>query len=534
MSGGQNQWPVVSDGPSMATAVPVGLGVARRHPVMLAAVFAGIALLAVLIGTLVPKKYTASTSILVEHGNILEPLMEGRAVSTNVSNRAMMARDVAFSRKVMNEILEAGGWLADNPSPIEKDRLIEQIKSRTTINTPIPAANAKTPVIGNLIQVSYHDADPRRAYLVTKRFGELIIRESLSNKERESRAAFEFIDGQVQQYHAKLAQAEARLEDYRIANPDAREGVETDVTSRIAELRRLVDSARMDLIDSGSEVAALQSQLSGESEISAITSRSGQIRARLAELNAQREQLLLTYTDQYPDVVRINHQIDDLQKELSGSRRSARSSMAGSPIALEASATMNPLYTELRSRLAAARQRQAASASRVSTGQSLLSEEMARSTRIASSERSLSELTRDYEVNRDLYQDLLKRRENARVSMDLDAKREGLAFRVQEPAQMPLRPSGLRMMHFAVAGLMLALIAPLLLVVGYVKMDPRVRTPLQIERVAGLPVIGAIPHYSTRAQRVRGARRMAFASLMVLSVPVVFGLILAIKLANPS
>ena len=42
---------------------------------------------------------------------------------------------------------------------------------------------------------------------------------------------------------------------------------------------------------------------------------------------------------------------------------------------------------------------------------------------------------------------------------------------------MPLRPSGLRLMHFAVAGLALALLAPLLLVAGYVKMDPRVRTP---------------------------------------------------------
>ena len=47
-------------------------------------------------------------------------------------------------------------------------------------------------------------------------------------------------------------------------------------------------------------------------------------------------------------------------------------------------------------------------------------------------------------------------------------------------------------------------------------------------------MIGAIPHYSTRSQRVRGARKMALASLMVLSVPLVFGLILAIKLANPS
>jgi polysaccharide chain length determinant protein (PEP-CTERM system associated) len=348
----QGHWPVPSDGPSVATVVPVAVGVARRRPVLLASVFAGIALLAVLLGLFVPKKYTAATSILVENGNIIEPLMEGRAVSTSVANRAMMARDVAFSRRVMNDILKTGGWMAEHPNALEQDRLIEQIKSRTTISTPMPAANAKTPVMGNLIQVSYYDSDPKRAYLVTKRFGELIIEESLANKERESRAAFEFIDGQVEQYHAKLAQAEAKLEDYRIANPDAREGVTGDVTSRIAELRRLVDTARMDMIDSGSEVAALQSQLSGESEISAVNSRSSQIRARLAELNAQRQQLLLTYTDQYPDVVRINHQINDLEQEMRGARTSASSRMAGSPIAIEASATMNPLYTELRSRLA--------------------------------------------------------------------------------------------------------------------------------------------------------------------------------------
>ena len=65
---------------------------AKRRPVLLASVFAAIALLALVIGLLVPKKYTASTSILVEHGNIIEPLMEGRAVSTSVANRAMMAR----------------------------------------------------------------------------------------------------------------------------------------------------------------------------------------------------------------------------------------------------------------------------------------------------------------------------------------------------------------------------------------------------------------------------------------------------------
>src|SRR5690606_37829446 len=144
--------------------------------------------------------------------------------------------------------------------------------------------------------------------------------------------------------------------------------------------------------------------------------------ARLVDMQAQRDQLLLNYTAQHPDVVRLEHQMRDLEDDLGreDTRRQAR--IAGSTSGLEGSATLNPLYGELRSKLSEARSRSAAVASRVATGEALLQQELDRSKRIAASESSLAELTRDYEVNRDLYQDLLKRRENARVSMNLDAE----------------------------------------------------------------------------------------------------------------
>ena len=59
----------------------------------------------------------------------------------------------------------------------------------------------------------------------------------------------------------------------------------------------------------------------------------------------------------------------------------------------------------------------------MSIAESMLNEELHRSGRIADSESALAELTRDYEVNRDIYQDLLRRRENARVSMELDREK---------------------------------------------------------------------------------------------------------------
>jgi polysaccharide chain length determinant protein (PEP-CTERM system associated) len=504
--------------PPIIAQVPVLREELRRRPVMLASIFAAIALTALVLGSLIPKKFSSSTTILVEESNIIQPLMEGRAVPTGIADRAGISREVAFSRRVMQEILKVGGWLADNPTPLQQDKLIEKIITRTDISNPR----------ANLIQITYTDPSAERAFLVTRRFAELVIEESLATKERESRAAYEFIDQQVRQYHDKLTDAEAKLEHYRNANPDARPGVEADVNARIGELRRQVETAKIELIDLRSEEAALQAQLSGESEISAVNTIASSYRARLIELQAERDRLMLQFTDQHPDVVRTQHQIRDLEEAL---RRETerRESGAGQPGTINASSEFNPLYGELKSKLAQAQRRTAATASRIATAEGMLANELSRSSGIAASESALAELTRDYEVNRDLYQDLLKRRENARVSMNLDAERRGLSFRIQEPAALPLRPAGLRLLYVAIAGLVLAAAVPLLLLFGLVKFDPRVRSPAQVEKLAGLPLLGAIPRYPTRAARARSFRRFALASSIFMTVPLVYGATLALK-----
>ncbi|UNK50263.1 hypothetical protein MNR01_04305 [Lysobacter sp. S4-A87] len=505
---------------AVAALVPVAFEESRRHPVLLASVFTVIALAALLFGLLLPKKYNSATTILIEESNIIKPLMEGRAVPTGVVSRAGITREVAFSAKVMNEILKTGGWLAKNPSPLQKEQLIEQITSRTVISNPRE----------NLIRISYTDTSAERAHDVTKRFAEMIMQESLATKERESRDAYEFIDSQVRQYHAKLTDAETKLENYRKSNPDARPGIDGDVNSRIGELRRMVDTSRMELMDLDSQGNALQSQLSGENEINVVQTRSGQVMAQMAELENERSRLLMNYTEQHPDVVRVQHQLRDLEEQLrqDDARQDARK--IGAPTSLDGVASFNPLYGELKSKYAENRRQSAAVSSRIATSQHLLDQELGRSRHIAASESTLAELSRDYEVNRELYQDLLKRRENARVSMSLDSEQRGLSFRIQEPASYPLRGVGLRLVHVAGAGLGAAALAPLFLLIGFVRLDPRVRSPHQIETVAALPVIGSVPRYQTTPARRQGNRRFVIAAMIALLVPLIYGLTLALKL----
>jgi polysaccharide chain length determinant protein (PEP-CTERM system associated) len=501
------------DSRSPLALLPVALKEMRRRPVLLASIFAGIALAGLGVGLMLPKKYVSSTSILVEEGNIISPLMEGRAVATSNRDRASILKEVAFSKKVMADILATGGWMDSKPSALDQDRLSEKIIGRTSISNPRP----------NLISISYNDSDAQRAYQVTKRFGELLISESLAAKARESRQAYDFINSQVAEYHQKLQSSETQLEQFRTANPDARPGLEGDTASRISQLRSIVDAGRMELIELRSQESALRAQLSGENDVTLSNSRGTQYRQRLLELQAQRDQLLMNYTEQHPDVVRLQHQINDVQEDLR--REQSRPRLAG-----ESDAQFNPLYGELRSKQAEASRRAAATASRVSMAEGLLAKEEARSNRIASSESKTAELNRDYQVDRDIYQDLLKRRENARVSMNLDAEGKSMSFRLQEPASVPLRPSGLRVSHVAMIGLVLAVVLPLLVLFALVRLDPRVRTALQIEREAGLPVLGTMPAYLSAPQRQAARRRMLAAAAVLASVPVLYALVFVLKL----
>ncbi|MGF6496033.1 polysaccharide chain length determinant protein (PEP-CTERM system associated) [Luteibacter sp. 621] len=500
-----------------AGMLPALLGEARRRRLTMGMVFAAIALVALVVGTLWPKKYEASVTILAQESSIITPLMEGAAAATGNKNRAGIARDVIFSQDVLDRVLKTGGWAASNPTPIERDKIIEGIKARTKI------ANSRD----NLITISYFDSDPRRAFEVTRAFGQLFISESLASKQRESREAYEFINSQVEAYRTKLTDAEDKLKAYRDANADARPGSETDTNSRISQLRSQIESNRMDYMQKVSQASALSSQLNGESEVNAVQTVGGVYQTQLADLQGQLDKLLLNYTDDYPDVIRLRHQIEDVRRQMA-SADATRAVGGGTPV--DHTVAMNPVYQQMRIQLAQTRADAAASSARVGASESMLQAELERSKRIANSENVVAELTRDYNVNRDVYQDLLKRRENARVSMNLDAEQRGLTFLVQNPAVMPLVPSGLRFMHFGLAGLALALAVPLGLLFMVARFDPRVRSVAQLERATGFPVLATVPFYPTPRDRRRSHVQNMMLGMIVLGVGMVYLLVIWLRL----
>ncbi len=467
------------------------------HRRLLVAMFCVVSLGVLIVGLFWPKQYQSSTTILVEESNIIQPLMEGRAVPTQVRDRAQQARDLIFSRSVLLRVLDEAGWMNADTPPLEQERLMELLKRRTTVD------NSGT----NLIRIAFKDPDPERAQRTVEVMGRLFIEDSMRRKSEESRRAYDFIDQQVQEYLTRLNRIEAQLKEFRSRNAGLEATAAGEASARITTLRRQIEDTELALAEERIRRKSLEKQLSGEAGVSASISREGQYRSQIAELNSQLDGLLLKYTETHPDVVRLRHQIADLQAQIERERvrreEGKRRARTRGETYVDDNVTLSPLYQRLRTQLSQSKTQIATLETRLKRYRKSLEEELERTRRMHDVQARIAELNRDYEVNRQIYNDLLRRRENARVSMNLDVEHKGLSLEVYEPAYLPLKPVGLRFLHFAIVGLLLGIAVPLGVILAKVELDPRIRLASVIEQQFGLPVISEVPHWATREEHRR-------------------------------
>jgi polysaccharide chain length determinant protein (PEP-CTERM system associated) len=475
--------------------------------------FISISLVTLIAGLFVPKHYTSSATIVVQEQNIIQPLMQGTAVATDIADRARQARELIDSRQLLNKVMDAVGWSGPQYTPLQLERIRDGLKSKIKLEASGD----------NLITISYSDKDPERTKLVVDKIAEYFIADSQQRKSDESRKAYEFIDSQVSAYHKKLLDTEQKLKEFRSKDPGLPTSSQGDIRQRITELRSAIERTKLGISEEEIKKRSLEKQLSGEAGLTSSLTREGQYLSRIAELQNELDTLLLSYTETHPDVIVLRHQIEDLKKSIAKERTKTKpekgSQSGNGETYVDEGIRLSPLYETLRTQLSQSRTQIATLNARLKENQKLLAEEVEISKKASSSEAVLSELNRDQEVNQQIYNDLLRRRENARVSMNMDISQKGLDMKIYEPAYLPLKPSGLRLIHFALAGLVLGLGIPAGALAIYLELDPNIRSKKKIEQEFGLTVITSIPHwvgqYESSKIRAENTRLM---TLLVLSL----------------
>jgi len=497
---------------------------ARRNAIFIFFVLISLGFLGV--GTVWPKHYTSTTVIQINSSNILQPLLQGAAEEAKPVDHVANAREIIFGEKIMNAVMEKSGWNEIYQTEIERERVKQEIKKNVKINN-----------LGEgLIKIEYRHSEPERTYLTVKSMAELFVSEGEKVKSEESLAAFNFIDNQVNEYLDKLTSVEQDLLKFHSNNPDSRPEQAAEVSNRITALKAKIEQTELELRETAIKRDSIKKQLSGEAAITISQSREGQYRSKIAEMQAELETLRLDFKDTYPDIVRLKQQIADLKTslhlEIERRKEVVSKSKTSGELYIDEAILLNPLYQQLRGDLSKTETTMATLNTRLSELKKILVAEYDRAQKIHGGSTALTKLTRDYGVNKDIYQDLLKRRENARVSKSLNQEQKGVKFKIQEPAIVPVLPSGLRFIHFVIAGLALGILIPLMMIYVVLLVDPRIHFSKIISTELKLPVLAEINQITSFSEEEKIKTHMMYIAIGVFIVLCIYGYVGWLKLAG--
>lgn len=485
--------------------------------------FVVISLILLSVGLVWPKKYKSEALIYVDNRSVIKPLMQGAAVSSESKDIARNAKEIILGSKIINKVIKVAKWGSVNTSPIEVERLVEEIKNKTSIKK----------VGETLIKISFSDHNARRAYLTTKAMSENFINIGKTNKVEESRSAYDFIEKQASEYLDKLTTVDEKIKNFLVENPDARPGTQEKVTSHIAELKRKYEDTTLSLREGEIRRKSIQKQLSGEAAMTISQSKEGKYNKKITEMETQLENLLLTYTDTYPDVVRLRRQIKDVKHsrdmEIEQRDEAIKNAEKEGKSYFDSSIATNPIYQQLRANLSETETDIATFEVRIVEMKAMLEAEYDRMGRIQEGDAMMQTLTRDYDVNESIYQDLSKRRENARVSRSLDTQQKGSTFTILEPAKLPLNPSGLRFLHFLIVGMLLGIMIPVGVVFLWLQVDNKVRSARYLSEELGVVVLAEIPHFWKDNERSVYKKGNLILLAVITAVVFIYGVVGSLK-----
>jgi polysaccharide chain length determinant protein (PEP-CTERM system associated) len=438
--------------------------------------------------------------------------MEGQAVTTEINDRMSAARELLLSRSVIEKLATDSNVFKQAPMDQEAvEQRIAYIRHGVSVS----------PRGDSYFGISFSSTSQMEALRVAQRLGQLFIEETKSRKRNESRSAYNFIDKQVKSYEKQLTESENKLKNFLSENTD---GTEQEANARMAELRSKQELAELKKEELETRIGSLQHQLTGIRPTIKQGRTESAYRERIQALEARLDSLRLQYHDSYPDIVILREQLAELRKQ----RDSAAQNQTAATV-VEGEETVNPLYQDLSAALSKARADMATVTTRISSLQRLMDQQAKRMERIQENKAQYSELTRDMQVNQEIYDDLLKRREKARVSMRLDVEGEGLNYRINEAAQYPRTPKRFKFSMFAIAGLALGILAPFGTAAGLLQIDPRIRAREQLEDNLGVPVLADIPNVRTPFERRRDRKMTTLIGIFSVLAVVVYVSVVALS-----
>lgn len=456
-----------------------------------------IALAIVISSYFIPKKYEAKSTVFVEK-NVIDTLMKGLTVTSSMTDRIRVLRYHMVSRDMILRVLKKLDADIKTSTPEQLEALITSCQNR--INITLRGED--------LFFVSLVDPDPVFARDFVNTLVSTYVQENISDKRQQSSGATRFLSEQVTLYKTKLDAIEDDIIKFR-----QKTGIYTSVneSTLIEEIKLSEDELKI-LRVKRNEMAAsaktIQEQLKMMQNMAGGQGGAGaglggsDSEWRIQALEAQIEELLLSYNEQYPAVVKLRAQIAE--------QRTRQPDTTQNQPATTGEDNFNPfedpVFVDLKMRVNAAQSDINAIVAKEKELAAIIENNKQILANFPQDKKQLADMEREQTMYRNLYDKIMERVGISEVSSQIEVSDKTATFRVVDPAILPTQPVGTKRIMLMAMGLLAGLGAGLGGVLIREKLDDTVKSP-DVIRALGVTVLAEIPHMPNEEENVRTRKR---------------------------
>ena len=439
---------------------PIGI-VRRRWRWMLPVLVVG-ALLATALVSVWPMTYFASARALLSGQRLPDDFVrttvaEGFAEQLN----AMVGE--ALSRESLVDLIDQHA-LDAGLSEDEQLELLQTVRDGISIEQDRSIDTGRESESTYIFSVGFRWDDPKKAAAVANDLVGRLITANEERRSRQARVATDFLRKDAERAEASLREQSKKIAEFK---EKYRGELPSELDSKNARLERLQGQRQ-----------ALGLQISeAESRLMMMRTQGGEADPRSRGLAALQERLFeerSVNTDEHPNVMALQRQIDSLRAEM----RSSPEGGNWSPIQQASIAAATREVASLREQLAQTEVEMTDLEGQVS--------------RTPARQEELTALEQRETVLRDNYADSLKKVKEAELAESLEASQQGIKLSRLGPAVPPLQPEFPRWMLAAVSAVGV-LAGAVLLALALEFFDPVVLVRSDLESLTGLPALGELP-----------------------------------------
>ncbi len=440
-----------------------------------------------------PPKYTSSTLVLVEQQKVPENLIRP-VLSDTLNQRLSTMQEQILSRSRLQPLIERFNLYRADREKASMEDLVARMRKNITVNPLKPSAGAG----GNLtfpgFSIDFTSDDPRTAQQICAEITSMFMEENLKIREQRAQGTTDFLAKELEDAKRKLEDQDAKLAEFKHRYigqlPGQEQGNMNVLMSLNAQLEAVTSLINRTQQDKSFAVSLLEREQAAW-ENSQVGASPQTLEQQLAALQNQLITLEGRYTPDHPDVIKLRNDIAQLKKKIEEAAKNA--------LEKPVEKSQKPGLTEpgqlmgLRNQIRLYQQTLDEKTRELERLHEAIKTYQARVQMSPVVEQEYKDLNRDYGNAVAHYDDLLGKKTQSEMAVELERRQQGEQFRVMDPANLPEEPSFPNRIYFTLGGLAGGLGIGMGLMVFAEMRDKAIMNERDIELFLELPTLALLP-----------------------------------------